>query len=103
MISAEKANNGSVLLGLYDNRVRRGSPEMRAEWPSLRCRAVARMFSGGVGKVYVRDDVKRALTVGDLRNVKSPLERLTESGGDMWWDAGAVILSGEFGMNYRFA
>lgn len=89
VLSAEKVDNGGVLLGLYDDRVRRGSPETTAEWPWLRRRAAAGVSAGGVEQVYVRDDATGALTVGDLRNVKSPL------------DTNAVTMYDSFGVRYR--
>lgn len=101
VLSAENVRNGGVSLGLYDNRVRKGSPEMTAEWPSLRRRAVAGVGSDEVGTVYVRDDVTGELTVGDLRNVKSPLEWRRVSGASTWWDVDGVIVSDESCVNYR--
>lgn len=85
-------NKGNVLLGLYDTRVVGQIPAIYSEWRPRRGRVVG-IDSGGVEKVYVVDDVSRKLTVGDLRRVNTPLEDLTESDGDTWFDADAVIVS----------
>ncbi|THG14519.1 hypothetical protein TEA_001999 [Camellia sinensis var. sinensis] len=85
-------NEGNVLLGLYDTRVVGQIPAIYSEWRPGRGRVVG-IDSGGAEKVYVVDDVSRKLTVGDLRRVNTPLEDLTESDGDTWFDAGAVIVS----------
>lgn len=82
------SNNNDVLFSAYDARIGGEKPAMCAEWPRRRRKAVG--FEGGVGKVYVRDDVTGEVTVGDLRKIRSPLEDATESDGDTWWDADAV-------------
>ncbi|KHN33971.1 hypothetical protein glysoja_050274 [Glycine soja] len=51
--------------------------------------------SGGVQKVYVRDDGRYSVTVGDMRKVSTPLESVTESDADTWWDADAIVVSDE--------
>jgi len=54
-----------------------------------------RVESGGVQKVYVRDDGRHGVTVGDMRNVSTPLGNVTESDADTWWDADAIVVSDE--------
>lgn len=51
--------------------------------------------SGGVQKVYVRDDGRYSVTVGDMRKVSTPLGNVTESDADTWWDADAIVVSDE--------
>ncbi|GER43859.1 hypothetical protein STAS_20725 [Striga asiatica] len=75
-----------VILGGYDARMPRRVPALYAEWGSP-AKKVAGVSAGGVGKVYVRDDVGGVLVVGDVRNVRRPLESDVET----WWDADAVI------------
>ncbi|XP_059655503.1 uncharacterized protein LOC132302612 [Cornus florida] len=100
ILSAEVNNSSNVTVGLYDTRVGRQIPTVTAEWRQPHGKAVG-INSGGVEKVYVRDDVTGALTVGDMRNVKTPLENLTESDGDIWWDADGAIVANEFADNSR--
>uniref|UniRef100_A0A5B6YGY0 Uncharacterized protein n=1 Tax=Davidia involucrata TaxID=16924 RepID=A0A5B6YGY0_DAVIN len=83
ILSAEMNNRNNVALGLYDTRVGRQIPAISAEWWPKRGKIVG-INSGGVEKVYVRDEVTGALTIGDMRNVKTPLQNLTESDGDTW-------------------
>ncbi|OIT06265.1 PREDICTED: uncharacterized protein LOC109209850 [Nicotiana attenuata] len=71
------AKTGVVLAG-YDTRMRRQSPAICAEWGTGKVLGIS---GNGVGKVYVRDEVAGVLTVGDLRNVKTPVETVTELEG----------------------
>ncbi|KAA8529150.1 hypothetical protein F0562_034051 [Nyssa sinensis] len=91
----EVNDSNEVLLGAYDTRIGHQIPAIYAEWRPSQRNTVG-INSGGVEKVYVRDEVTGTLTVGDMRNVKTPLENITESDGDTWWDADAVIVSDEF-------
>ncbi|KAK6157677.1 hypothetical protein DH2020_011925 [Rehmannia glutinosa] len=96
VLTAEANGKGDgVVLGGYDARMRRRVPAFYAEWNSP-AEKVAGVAGGGVGKVFVRDDVSGVVTVGDVRNVRMPLERVRESDGDTWWDADAVIVESEF-------
>ncbi|KAL3501729.1 hypothetical protein ACH5RR_036178 [Cinchona calisaya] len=90
-------SNG-VVLGVYDTRMGGKMPALYAEWRRTISPAgnVVGVQSGGLKKVYVRDDVSGVLTVGDVRKVKTPLETVTETDGDMWWDADVVIVEDEF-------
>lgn len=96
LLTAEGNRKGDgVILGGYDTRMRSSVPALYAEWRSP-AEKVAGVSTAGVGKVYVRDDVSGVVTVGDVRNVRRPLESVRESDGDTWWDADAVILENEF-------
>ncbi|XP_051145856.1 uncharacterized protein LOC127261620 [Andrographis paniculata] len=87
---AEGNGKGGVILGGYDTRMRRNIPAIYAEWNSPAA-GVAAVSTGGIGRVYVRDDVGMTVTVGDVRNVTRPLESVAESNGESWWDPDAVI------------
>ncbi|PSR88287.1 UV excision repair protein [Actinidia chinensis var. chinensis] len=93
--SAGSNIRNNVLLKMYDTRIRSQIPAICAEWLPRPGKVVG-IESGGNEKVYVRDDVTGSLTVGDMRNVKTPLETLTESDVDTWWDADGVIVSDVF-------
>ncbi|KAG8382887.1 hypothetical protein BUALT_Bualt05G0126000 [Buddleja alternifolia] len=80
-----------VVLSCYDTRMPRHTLALHAEW-----RLPAAAVAGGDGKVYFRDDVSGVVTVGDVRNVRVPLESVREFDGDTWWDADAVIVGDEF-------
>ncbi|PIN22538.1 hypothetical protein CDL12_04731 [Handroanthus impetiginosus] len=99
VLTAEGNEKGDgVILGGYDTRISHRVPALCAEWssPAEKVAAVSTVSSGGVGKVYVRDDVSGIVTVGDVRNVRRPLETVRESDDDTWWDADAVIVEDEF-------
>lgn len=96
LLTAEGNGKGDgVILGGYDTRMRTSVPALYAEWsyPAVK---VAGVCTAGVGKVYVRDDVSGVVTVGDVRNMRRPLDSLGESDGETWWDADAVIVENEF-------
>ncbi|KAL0396780.1 UNVERIFIED_CONTAM: hypothetical protein Scaly_0126400 [Sesamum calycinum] len=96
ILTAESNGKGDgVILGGYDTRMPTRVPAIYAEWSSS-AEKVACVATAGVGKVYVRDDVSGVITVGDVRNVRRPLESVRESDGDTWWDADAVIVEEEF-------
>ncbi|EYU40763.1 hypothetical protein ABFS82_12G076900 [Erythranthe guttata] len=95
VLTAEGNGKGDgVIFGGYDTRMRRSFPALFAEWSSAAAK-VAAVATGGVGKVYVRDNASGTLTVGDVRNVRKPLESVRETDGDTWWDADAVIVENE--------
>ncbi|GAU14817.1 hypothetical protein TSUD_50290 [Trifolium subterraneum] len=80
---AGENSSENFTLGILDMRLRRRIPAVTAEWaPGI---GNVGIESGGVQKVYVRDDGRYELTVGDMRNVLSPLGDLTESQLDLWW------------------
>ncbi|CAK9149324.1 unnamed protein product [Ilex paraguariensis] len=89
------SSSNSIIFSAHDSRVGSQTPAIYASWNSPVTEVVS-MNSGGVEKVYVRDGVTGVLTVGDMRNVKTPLKNVTESDGDTWWDADAVIVENEF-------
>ncbi|KAL2519048.1 Uncharacterized protein Adt_15295 [Abeliophyllum distichum] len=100
VFTAERNKKGDgVVLGGYDKRMRRRVPEVSAEWcsPTAAVTEMVTVSTGGIEKVYVRDDITGLLTVGDVRNVTTPLENVTECEGDRWWDADADIVDDEFG------
>ncbi|XP_052184660.1 uncharacterized protein LOC127796527 [Diospyros lotus] len=93
--SAGSNKRDNIFLGVFDTRVGGQTPAIHTQWRPLRGKVVG-IGSGGVEKVYVMEDVGGASRVGDMRNVKRPLENLTESNGDTWWDADAVIIPNSF-------
>ncbi|KAK4263808.1 hypothetical protein QN277_029179 [Acacia crassicarpa] len=94
VVSAGESASGNLALTIWDTRLRRRTPAVIAEWEPNEGRVVG-VGSGGVEKVYVKDDVRYGVTVGDMRKVTSPLGNLTESELDMWWDKDAIIVSGK--------
>ncbi|EEF35356.1 conserved hypothetical protein [Ricinus communis] len=96
VIVSSEANVAGNLLKVWDTRVGCRIPEILAEWrPRLGKFVGISSGGGGVGKVYVRDDVTGRLTVGDMRKVKSPLVNATETDVDTWWDADGVSVGEE--------
>ncbi|KZV40285.1 hypothetical protein F511_25061 [Dorcoceras hygrometricum] len=90
--------DGVVLRG-YDTRVRSRVPDLYAEWrssPAAQGASLATSTTVIGGKIYVRDGVNGFFTVGDVRNVRMPLENSGDSGGETWWDADAVIMEDEY-------
>lgn len=94
VVSAGESASGNLSLTVWDMRLRRRTPAVIAEWEPNQGKIVG-VGSGGVEKVYVRDDARYGVTVGDMRKVRSPLGNVTESDVDTWWDADAVIASNE--------
>ncbi|GER44397.1 hypothetical protein STAS_21298 [Striga asiatica] len=87
---------GGVILGGYDGRMQRRFPALYAEWGlPAEAEKVGGVSTGGDGKVYVRNDVGGVVAVGDVRNVRRPLESVKESDGNTWWDGDAVIVENE--------
>ncbi|KAL9325009.1 hypothetical protein ACSQ67_005654 [Phaseolus vulgaris] len=94
LVSAGEGACGNLAVEVWDTRLRRRKPSVVAEWgPSMG--KTLRVESGGVQKVYVRDDGRHGVTVGDMRNVSTPLGNVTESDADTWWDADAIVVSDE--------
>jgi hypothetical protein len=90
-VSTAGANaSGNLTLGIWDTRLRRRIPTVTMGWASD-IRNAAGIESSGVQKVYVRDDRRYELTVGDMRNVLLPLEDLTESQLDLWWPNSCML------------
>ncbi|KAI5436070.1 uncharacterized protein LOC127118933 [Lathyrus oleraceus] len=95
VVSASEGARGNLAVEIWDTRLRKRKPSVVAEWGPTVGNTV-RVESGGVQKVYVRDDGRQRLTVGDMRKVSIPLGNVTESDADnTWWDADAVIVSDE--------
>lgn len=80
-----------TVLAAYDARMRRQSPAICAEWGKGKVVGI-----DGIEKLYVKDEVAGVLKVGDMRKAKTPVETVTVVDGDMWWDAGAVIIDDYF-------
>ncbi|KAK4260834.1 hypothetical protein QN277_003899 [Acacia crassicarpa] len=93
-LSAEKNASGRMAVKIWDSRIRRRLPAVITEWKPNLGKIVGVRF-GEVEKFYVRDDVHNDVTIGDLRNVSSPLQNVTESDTDTWLDTDAVIVSAE--------
>ncbi|CAJ2630706.1 unnamed protein product [Trifolium pratense] len=79
---AGENSSENLALGIWDTRLRQRIPEAIAEWTP---------GNGGVQKIYVRDDGRYELTVGDRRSLLSPLGDLTESQLDLWWPNSCMI------------
>ncbi|WVZ09538.1 hypothetical protein V8G54_014068 [Vigna mungo] len=94
MVSAGEGACGNLAVEIWDTRLRRRKPTVVAEWGPTVGKTL-RVESGGVQKVYVRDDGRNGVTVGDMRNVSTPLGNVTESDADTWWDADAIVVSDE--------
>ncbi|KAK9114985.1 hypothetical protein Syun_021782 [Stephania yunnanensis] len=73
----ERRNN--IGLKVWDARVGRRNPAIFAEWEPRRRKSPA----------------ASVVEVRDMRNVAAPLEELTESEVETWWDADAVIVDGD--------
>ncbi|KAK4358336.1 hypothetical protein RND71_023946 [Anisodus tanguticus] len=77
VLSSEVKNDrNDVVLAAYDTRMKSNSPAICADWGAGK---VVGVNSSGVGKVYVRNEANGMLMVGDMRNVKAPLEKMTEA------------------------
>lgn len=92
--SKVRENRDDVVLSAYDTRMKTQAPAICAEWHAPAAK-ISGVNAGGVKKVYVRDNAAGVVTVGDMRNIKTPLGSLTETDGDTWWDADAVITEDE--------
>ncbi|MCD9640503.1 hypothetical protein HAX54_025856 [Datura stramonium] len=89
--SYSRDDKKGTVLAAYDARMRRQSPAICAEWGKGKVLGI-----GGIEKLYVKDEVARILKIGDMRKAKSPVETVTVLDGDMWLDAGAVIIDDDF-------
>ncbi|XP_020207792.1 uncharacterized protein LOC109792773 [Cajanus cajan] len=94
VVSAGEGVCGNLAVEIWDTRLRRRKPTVVAEWGPTVAKTL-RVESGGVQKVYVRDDGRYAVMVGDMRKVSTPLGNVTESDADTWWDADAIVVSDE--------
>ncbi|KAE9605695.1 hypothetical protein Lal_00024826 [Lupinus albus] len=94
VLSAGEGACGNLAVEVWDTRLRCRKPSVVAEWGTNVGKTV-RVESGGVQKVYVRDDGRYSVMVGDMRNVRTPLGNVTESDADIWWDADANESYGE--------
>ncbi|OIW02348.1 hypothetical protein TanjilG_11242 [Lupinus angustifolius] len=94
VLSAGEGACGNLAVEVWDTRLRCRKPSVVAEWGTNIGKTV-RVESGGVQKVYVRDNGRYSVMVGDMRNVRTPLGNVTESDADIWWDADANESYGE--------
>lgn len=77
---ADMSENDRIVLGAYDRRISNDFPVVCTEW-GPRSSNVAGSRAGG------------ELRMRGLRNVKTPLNNLTERDVETWWDADAVIVN----------
>lgn len=94
VVSAGEGASGNLAVAVWDTRLRRLSPAVIAEWEGNEGRVVG-VGAGGVEKVYVKDDVRYGVRVGDMRKVTAPLGNVTERDLGAWWDRDGVVISGE--------
>lgn len=85
---------GKTSVNLWDTRLGSQIPALIAEWKPVAGKVLGVKFPGDQ-KVYVRDEDAGKITVGDVRNVKSPVENLTAADMETWFDADAVMVSTE--------
>ncbi|XP_022150470.1 uncharacterized protein LOC111018608 [Momordica charantia] len=85
---------GKTSVNLWDTRVGCQIPALIADWMPVPGTVLGVKFPGDQ-KVYIRDVDAGKITVGDVRNVKTPLENLTAADVETWWDADAVMVSAE--------
>ncbi|KAJ8641664.1 hypothetical protein MRB53_018358 [Persea americana] len=89
---------GVAGMRIWDARVWSQTPAAAADWLTLR-RCIVGVDSGEVGKVCVREH-GGSVVVRDMRNLASPLEEITESDEQTWFDADAVIVGNGMGMGF---
>ncbi|OVA04980.1 hypothetical protein BVC80_1211g44 [Macleaya cordata] len=94
IMSAGLENSRNVALRVWDTRVGRHIPEILAEWQPC-WKKVAAGIDSGAGP-----NNKYSVDVRDIRNVKSPVEGLTESDvllnkNTRWVGGGSVIVDGD--------
>ncbi|RDX64318.1 hypothetical protein CR513_57140, partial [Mucuna pruriens] len=90
VVSAGENASGNLAVSVWDARLHRRVPAVVAEWGPSPGKTVG-VESGGIHKVYVRDDGRYGWMVGDMRNTRSPLENVTESHLDLWWPNSFVM------------
>lgn len=84
VVAAGEGAHGNLAVEIWDTRLRRRKPTVVAEWGPAVGKTV-RVESGGVQKVYIRDNGRNGVTVGDMRKVIAPLGNVTESDADDIW------------------
>lgn len=77
-----------VVFDGYGTRMPRRVPSIFAKWhlPVTAATEVVSLATGEVEKVYIRNTVTGVLTVGEVRNLIVPVERVAEFVEDMWQD-----------------
>ncbi|XP_047331766.1 uncharacterized protein LOC124935373 [Impatiens glandulifera] len=69
----------------YDRRMGLNTSSILAEWSPATVTSTAAQSLRRRSKVGGIGEEDSALNVSDMRNVKSPLKKLTESDGENWW------------------
>jgi len=82
LVCAGENAAGKLAVGVWDARLRRRIPAVMAEWGPSLGKAVGVELCD-VHKVFVKDDGRYGVTVGDIRKAKSPLENVTDSHLDL--------------------
>ncbi|CAK9316876.1 unnamed protein product [Citrullus colocynthis] len=93
LLSVAENVSGKTSVNLWDTRVGSQIPALIAEWKPVTGKVLGVKFTGNQ-KVYISGDAGK-ITVGDVRNVKSPLKNLTAVDMETWFDADAVMVSAE--------
>lgn len=89
VVSAGENASGNVALRIWDTRLRRRIPAVIAEWGTAGIGKTVGIQTAGQN-VYIRDNGRYELTVGDMWNVRSPLQNVTESQLDLWLNSYTV-------------
>ncbi|KAF8040247.1 hypothetical protein BT93_B2477 [Corymbia citriodora subsp. variegata] len=94
IVSAGASNSGNMALRVWDTRAGGRAPAIIAEWAPPSAGSVERVNCGGAEKLFLEAG-GGLVVLGDMRNVSSPLKRVTEPDVETWWDADAVVVSDE--------
>ncbi|XP_022945223.1 uncharacterized protein LOC111449528 [Cucurbita moschata] len=87
---SDEGISGNSSINLWDTRVGSQMPALIADWKSMTGKVSGVKFTGD-RKVYISNEEARRITVGDVRNVKSPVENLTAADAETWFDADTVM------------
>ncbi|KGN52090.1 uncharacterized protein LOC105435585 [Cucumis sativus] len=94
LLSTTTNVSSKTSVNIWDTRMGCQIPALIAEWKPVAGKVLGVKFSGEQ-KVYLRNESGEKITVGDVRNMKSPLENLTAADMETWFDADAVMVSAE--------
>ena len=94
LLSAAANVSSTTSVNLWDTRVGSKIPALIAEWKPVAGKILGVKFAG-VEKVYIREEDAGKIRVGDVRNMKSPIENLTAADVKTWFDTDAVMVSAE--------
>ncbi|KAG7032072.1 hypothetical protein SDJN02_06115, partial [Cucurbita argyrosperma subsp. argyrosperma] len=92
--AATNVSSSTASVNLWDTRVGSKIPALIAEWKPVAGKILGVKFAG-VEKVYIREEDAGKIRVGDVRNMKSPIENLTAADVKTWFDTDAVMVSAE--------